>query len=208
MTVMPAIARGSAPGSQYCTRTQRRLTGIGALVCTRERHRRGRLRTRAALDVQLRALHVELRAGVGRRAVQGCVIRLLSASSSSSYSSSTHRLGRTDDLVAEKVLPALDAARNRKRHLALVCNEPIYGPLTSRHSQAILVDLEPLQTGNGTLSRVWNLRTAKCPVLTLETLAQRLMRKKTHRYEITGPLCEGSMGSAGSPAVWLRTWCH
>ena len=71
---------------------------------------------------------------------------------------------RTDDLVAEKVLPALDAARNRERHFALVRNESVYGPLPSRHRQAILVDLEPLQTGYSALSRIWNLRPTICPV--------------------------------------------
>ena len=74
------------------------------------------------------------------------------------------RKKRTDDLVAEKVLPALDAARNRERHFALVRNESVYGPLPSRHCQAILVDLEPLQTGNGALSRIWNLCPTICPV--------------------------------------------
>ena len=47
------------------------LTGVASLVRAGEGHRRGALRARAADNVQLRALHVELRPGVARRAVQG-----------------------------------------------------------------------------------------------------------------------------------------
>ena len=170
-------------------------TGVSALVRARERYSCRSLGTRASHNIELRALHVELSSGVSRRAVQGCNAPL--SGTQTMEVGRGMRKKRTDDLMTEEVLPALDAARNRERHFALVRNESVYGPLSSRHRQAILVNLEPLQTGNGTLSRVWNLRTAKCPVLTLETLAQRLMRKKRTGTRLRDPCARGRWGPQG-----------
>ena len=136
-------------------------TGVSTLVRARERDSCRGLGTRASHNIELRALHVELSSGVSRRAMQGCNTLVLGPCMMEAGRSTQKK--QTDDLMAEKVLPALDAARNRERHFALVCNESVYGPLPSRHRQAILVDLEPLQTGNGALSRVWHLRPV-CPV--------------------------------------------
>ena len=169
-------------------------TGVSTLVRAREGDGCRGLRTRASHDIELCALHVELSSGVGRRAVQGCYAPL-SAPHTMGVGRDT-RKERTDDLVAEKVLPVLDAARNRERHFSLVRNESVYGPLPSRHRQAILVDLEPLQTGNGALSRIWHLRPV-CPVLTLETLAQRLMRKKRTGTRLRDPCARGRWGPQG-----------
>ena len=79
------------------------------------------------------------------------------------------RKKRTNYLMAEKVLPALDAARNRERHFALVRNESVYGPLSSRHCQAILVDLEPLKASDIALSCVGNGSTGRRAILTTVT---------------------------------------
>ncbi len=65
---------------------------------------------------------------------------------------------RTDDLVPEEVLPALDARRDRERDLARVRDHAVHGPLRRRHRQPVLVDLEPLQARHVRLRRVGHLR--------------------------------------------------
>ena len=64
---------------------------------------------------------------------------------------------RTDDLVAQEVLAGLDTARDRERHLALVRDERVDGPLLRRRVVPVLVDLEPLEAGHGRLGRVRDL---------------------------------------------------
>lgn len=58
----------------------------------------------------------------------------------------------TDNLVTEEVLARLDATRDGERHLALVCDELVDGPRLT--GEAVFVNLEPLQAGDGALGRV------------------------------------------------------
>ena len=170
-------------------------TGVSTLVRARERDSCRGLGTRASHNIELRALHVELSSGVSRRAVQGCNAALLGPQTMEVGRGM--RKKRTDDLMAEEVLPALDAARNRERHFALVRNQSVYGPLSSRHRQTILVDLEPLQIGNGALSRIWNLRPTPYPVSTLEIFAQGETRKKRTGMRSRDPCARGRWGPQG-----------
>lgn len=62
--------------------------------------------------------------------------------------------------MAKKVLSGLDAARDLEGHLALVGDKPVDGPRLSRGSQAVFVDLEPLQSSHSCLCRVRHLGTA------------------------------------------------
>lgn len=67
----------------------------------------------------------------------------------------------TDDLVAQEVLAGRDAARDVEGHLALVGDETVNAPGLVGRGQTVLVDLEPLQTGDRALSSIRNLRTAR-----------------------------------------------
>lgn len=67
----------------------------------------------------------------------------------------------TDDLVAQQVLAGRDAARDVEGHLALVGDEAVDAPGLIGRGQSVLVDLEPLQPGDGALGSIRNLRTAR-----------------------------------------------
>ena len=55
--------------------------------------------------------------------------------------------------MAQEVLPRSDAAGDRERHLALVSDERVDGPFSCGGVEAVLVDLEPLEAGDGGLGR-------------------------------------------------------
>ena len=110
----------------------------------------------------------------------------------------------TDHLNTEKVEARGDAARDGEGHLALVRDEAVDSPLLGRHGQTILVDLEPIEAGDGQVRRVRHLGTIQH---LLVSRFRELLVPNTYRYAMTGPLWLGSTGSAESlGSAPARVW--
>lgn len=66
---------------------------------------------------------------------------------------------KSNDFVPKEVLASGNTGRDRERHLSFICNEAIDTPLL-RRVHAILVYLEPLESGDAALGGTGNLCAA------------------------------------------------